>query len=186
MPNPVAAASPEVWVGPKYAGGFEGKRLLIVGESRPNAQDKFRIGLGLQAALTGQYVDSEVKHRVFTDLARMCLGEPASRERCEEFFRQVALANLSLGSGAGEINEKGRALSQDFARLLVDLQPSIVLVLGTALKSALSEATVSRDSGSSTLTLLYAPHPGSPGFSFRDHIGTTAQLRSIKKALAAR
>lgn len=175
MPSPQAAASPDVWVGPGYAAGFSGQRLLIVGEATPNAQGRFRIGIGLEAKLTGQYVDGDIKHRAFTDLARMSLGEPAPRERCEEFFRQIAFANLRLQRKTGGTSADGvAALQHDFNRLLRDLEPSVVLVLGAPLGNALSEEVLT---AAATYTLLHAPHPGAVGFAFRDHVEATAPLR---------
>ncbi len=175
---------PELWEGPGYAAStLLGLRLLLIATPIPGGDKATaRIGQGLEARLTADYISGKLKHLAFTATARVVLGRPAERADCEEFWRQVAFSNASSG----------------FADLLHHTAPDAVLVLGADTwshlppegpspfgelvpRAATTEPTDGRPtrlyphlSGWAVASCI--PHPATPGFEFRAHTSVVAAL----------
>lgn len=167
------------WVGSQYDGGLEGRRLVVVAEAKPTEAVGLRVGRGLEAQLIPGYLDGTVKHRQFTDLARMVLGYVAERDECVMFYQRVALVNLpeSFGSGAGEVTEVSWAnLPRSLDSIVGELGPEDMLVLGRRLGAVVLQWSGS-GAAAADVRLCVAEHPAGPGFSFRDQWAVTQVLR---------
>lgn len=179
----LSAAGP-VWVGPEFGQGVLGdKRVLLVSLREPLAPPEIpRVGRGFDARLTPKYIDGTMKHQTFTDVARLVLGGPVERRVCESFWRGVGFANLPGPSAGSRAQPK---LSEDeleaggteLASLMDRLTPELVIVFD----ALLADALLSREPGASALRArtgdwITLPHPGAPGFSFRDHMSPVREL----------
>ncbi len=165
------------WIGPHYQAGFAGRRLVVVAEARPREADGFRVGRGLEADLVPGYLDESVKHRQFTDLARMVLGHVATREECVKFYQSVGVVNIpeaACEAGRPAMDSEWSSVGQELLNVVEALAPQRVLVLG----ERLGEEVRAQWRPEPTLELCYAAHPGARSFAFRDQWGVTRQLRA--------
>jgi hypothetical protein len=170
----------ELWIGPKYEGGFFGRRLLILAEAHPREAGSFRVGRGLSAELVPGYCKEEVKHRLFTDLCRLVLGRAAGRAACVAFLEGVALANLpaqTTGPRGGSSDADWQSMESDMARWLAQLAPQAVLLLGDQLAQKVTPAL--RASAAAPELMCVASHPAAPAFVFRGQLEQTAPLRTV-------
>lgn len=166
-----------VWVGPLYRGpGLSGVRLAVLADKEPErGGDIGRVGRGLDCTLTQQYIDGTMPHREFTDVARLVLGRPAARAECEDFWRAVAFANPAGPSGGTrrrpiQAPEDSELTRRGLHGFLVDVEPQALLVFGAHLLETLSEDgdLLPMLEGLKARTAV-VQHPGSAGFSYRDH-----------------
>lgn len=171
------------WVGPCYESeGLSGRRLLIVAEAFPSEEGAgLRVGRGLEAHLTPSYVDGSMKHKQFTDLARVVLGGAADRSACEEFWNVVAFSNLIVPSGGTSRRPSPTEDDWDRARvafpeLVIELEPDAVLIVGVHLAQVLS-TVVEEEGADAPQAVARIPHPATPGFAFRDHVAAARHLR---------
>jgi len=155
--------SEPTWVGPDYAsGGALGRRLLILSAARAEGSlDLRQVGRAFEAPFTAEYISGEMKHVLWTNVARLVLGNAASRPECEAFWRGVAFSNLPLGAAWP---------------LIERLDPDGILMLGSGSGSGFGSGSGSDDDsaafhaarGAVPPALARAPHPASHGFEFRD------------------
>jgi len=132
-----------------------------------------RVGRTLEAELVERYVDGSMKHRTFTDVARLVLGRPADRAACGVFWNSIAFANLGpeprLRTHAEPTTEPDwQGVGQELAMLIAQLDPEVVLVLGDQLWTHLEQEGADENSELG-VPLAHAPHPGRAGFDFREH-----------------
>lgn len=126
-------------------------RLLIWAEAEAKGpRDLKQIGRSFRSELTGAYVSGEMKHLLWTHVARVLLGRPAPREECEELWRSVSFSN---------------AEPSEFEAVARSLKAERILILGETLWRARPALDCKAE--------LIA-HPASHGFAFRDWI-TAAQ-----------
>jgi hypothetical protein len=169
-----------LWQGPNFSRGVDGLRLLVVAQKDEEAGGIQRVGRTLEAELVENYIDGSMKHRTFTDLARLVLGRAADRSTCGELWNSIAFANLgpeprlrAHGELTGETNWQG--VGGEFDVLVREVKPEAVIVLGDQLWDHLTsegDGASARDS----LPMVHAPHPGRAGFDFREH---TAAVRAL-------
>lgn len=165
-------------MGPELGRGILGDcRLLLVSLKEPLEPGAVpRVGRTFDAALAPRYIDGTMRHQTFTDVARLILGGPAERQACEDFWRSVAFANLS-GPSAGT-RAHPQMTDSDLESAAVALQNIIFEQTPTAFilfDGTLAEALRSRDPAAGLLKdrvsdWIALPHPGEPGFAFRDHM----------------
>ncbi len=157
--------SEPTWVGPDYAsGGALGRRLLILSAARASGSlDLKQVGRAFEAPFTAEYISGEMKHVLWTTVARLVLGNAASRPECEAFWRGVAFSNLPLGA----------------ARPLIErLEPDGILVFGSSFDDDSLAFEAAR--GGTPPALARAPHPASRGFEFRDWTQPVRKLLTLK------
>lgn len=173
-----------VWVGPRYrAAGLSGVRLAIFADKEPERDSDFaRVGRGLDCSITQKYIDGTVPHREFTDVARLVLGRAATRPECEEFWRSVAFANSADPSGGTRrrpvmTEEDWEVTCAAFVDFVDQVEPQALLVFGanlfTGLRSEPSALRQLRRLESRTAVIV---HPGTIGFSFREHRAEVQKL----------
>jgi hypothetical protein len=135
--------------------------------------------------LTQKYIDGTMPHREFTDVARLVLGHAATRVECEDFWRCVAFANPTAPSGGTRArpamtHEDWELTGQAIAETLEDLEPHALLVFGASLFDALTDqpslGPLGRLAALRQRTAVVT-HPGTAGFSFRDHQDEVRKLR---------
>lgn len=168
------------WVGPNYQSGFAGRRLLVVAEARPREGEGFRVGRGLEAVLVPGYLDESIKHRQFTDLARMVLGHVATREQCVEFYKSVAVVNIpETACAAGRLpsDAEWSGVGQELRAVIESLAPERVLVLGERLAQEVRGQWPVAEA-EHTPELCYAAHPAARSFAFREQWTITRELRA--------
>ena len=170
--GPMASIKPHtpVWIGPSWErSGWEGLKLLILAEKFPARSVGLVVGTGLDAELVGRYVDGSLKHRQFTDVARLVFGEAKPRTDCASFWNSVALSNLFPGGARLTSRSEPTAEDWDSARaevhrLLRDLKPTALLVLGARLadqiKSCWEDPLIEQ---AFCERIAWAPHPGIAG-----------------------
>ena len=142
------------------------------------------VGTGLDAELVANYVSGTLKHRQFTEVARLVYGEARPRSDCENFWNSVALSNV-LPRGA-RTNSRSEPSPEDWAfgrsevqRLLTELRPTALLVLGTRLAARLKPVIDSETMPPSLdQHTAFVPHPGVPGFAFRDYAEQAHAVRA--------
>ncbi len=166
------------WIGPEFAQGINGKRLLVLAEAIPEEASAFRVGRGLTADSVAGYIKGEVKHRGLTDLARLVLGVAAERSECADFFVRTALVNLPETTSG----KRGVATETDFkgvtsrvAEIVEALRPQLVLVFGQRLFDQAQAASCFE--GTDVPVVWPATHPLVEGFAFREHLDETRSLR---------
>jgi len=170
------------WVGPNFQAGFAGRRLLVVAEARPREAEGFRVGRGLEAVLVPGYLDESIKHRQFTDLARMVLGHVATREQCVEFYQSVAVVNIpEAACAAGRLPTEAEwsGVGQELLEVIQSLIPERVLVLGEHLAEEVRAQWPKQEQWpQGALDLCYAAHPAARSFAFREQWTRTRELRA--------
>lgn len=173
-----------VWVGPGYrTAGIAGVRLALFADKEPERDGDFaRVGRGLDCTLTEKYLDGSMPHREFTDVARLVLGHAAERAECERFWRSVAFAN-SVGPSGG--TRRRPAMTEDdwkltrgaFLGFLEQVDPEALLVFGGHLLDTLrTEPAVARELERLEARTAVVVHPGTAGFSFREHQAEVQKL----------
>lgn len=166
-----------VWVGPRYrAAGIAGVRLALFADKEPERDSEFaRVGRGLDCTITQKYIDGTVPHREFTDVARLVLGRAAARDECEEFWNSVAFANSADPSGGTRrrpvmTEEDWNVTCGAFVDFIEQVEPQALLLFGASLWQALrSEPSALRQLRRLESRTAVVVHPGTIGFSFRDH-----------------
>lgn len=166
-----------VWVGPRYrAAGLSGVRLAVFADKEPERDSDFaRVGRGLDCSITQKYIDGTVPHREFTDVARLVLGRPAPRPECEAFWNSVAFANSADPSGGTRrrpvmTEEDWEVTCGAFVDFIDQVDPQALLVFGANLMAALrSDPSALRHLRRLESRTAVVLHPGSTGFSFREH-----------------
>lgn len=141
-----------------------------------------RVGRGLDALLTADYVSGAVKHRQFTDVARLVLGSAVPRPECERFWRSVAFGNPTGPSGGTRLHPIMTELDWETTRAAVAswierLQPNALLLLGAELDRELRGGSLDQPRERLAPQTAVVPHPGAEGFDFRQHTETTRNLR---------
>ena len=165
-----------VWVGQRFRdSGLGGWRLLVLADKEPEPGGRIaRVGRGLDCTLTQKYIDGTMPHREFTDVARLVLGRASTRAECEDFWRSVAFANPADPSGGTRTRPLMTPDDWDLTRqalteTLVDIDPHALLVFGPRLFDTLKgQVLLSRHPNLAQRTAVVT-HPGTAGFSFRDH-----------------
>lgn len=173
-----------VWVGPNYRGsGVLGSRLALFADKEPlRGGDFARVGRGLDCALTEKYIDGSMPHREFTDVARLVLQRAAPRPECEDFWRSVAFANSAEPSGGTRrkpvvTTEDWEQTRAGFVDFLEQAEPQALLIFGVQLHDALAESpAVLRHLRRLEARTAVVVHPGTAGFSFRDHAAEVLKL----------
>jgi hypothetical protein len=172
------------WVGPDFGRGSLGRhRLLLVAPRQPLERSAIpRVGRTFDADLTPQYIDGSMKHQTFTDVARLILGGPVPRNECEDFWRSVAFSNLKDPTGgsrlAPELTDADAEEAKSFVEArLKELKPKTLILFDLTYAQALEERNLARDLSWSGVRLAL-PHPGAPGFNFREH--TAATRKALK------
>jgi hypothetical protein len=123
-----------------------------------------------------------MKHQTFTNVARLLLGGPVERSDCEGLWRAVAFANLP-GPSAGsrtepELSESDKeAGATELALVMSRLAPDCLIIFD----ALLAEALIDREPAASAILArpndwVTVPHPGAPGFGFREHMGGVRAL----------
>jgi len=123
-----------------------------------------------------------MKHQTFTDVARLILGGPVPRNECEDFWRSVAFSNLKDPTGgsrlAPELTDADAEEAKSFVEArLKELKPKTLILFDLTYAQALEERNLARDLSWSGVRLAL-PHPGAPGFNFREH--TAATRKALK------
>lgn len=145
------------WIGSKYAaGGYSGTKLLILGESHYHHDPSPRADF--TQWLTQGYIDGWMKHRFWTLVARTVTGRQASRETCRDFWHSVAFYNyiqaiVGVSARVAPTAEMWASAPEPFRRVLEDIAPRAVLVLGKRLWDNLPQGKID------TLSLEGEPWP---------------------------
>jgi len=172
------------WVGPAYRkAGLRGVRLAVLADKEPERTgDIARVGRGLDCTLTAKYIDGTMPHREFTDVARMVLGHAAERPECEDFWRAVAFTNSADPSGGTRrrpvVTDDDRELTRrSFRDFLDQVEPEALLVFGRSLMSQLEQdPEILRRLRPLAARTVIVTHPGTAGFSFREHLEEVKNL----------
>lgn len=171
------------WVGPDFGRSPVGRhRLLLVAPREPLERTEIpRVGRTFDADLTPKYIDGSMKHQTFTDVARILLGGPAPRSECEDFWRSVAFSNLKSPSGGSRVEPEltdadVEEVKSFLEAKLRELEPRAVVLFDLAYARALEARNFGQGVAWSGIRLAL-PHPGAPGFNFREH--TEAALRAL-------
>lgn len=180
--------SPPIWVGPEWGRGILGdSRLLLVSLKEPLDPASIpRVGRTFDATLTPKYIDGTMRHQTFTDVARLVLGGPVERDACENFWRATAFANLPGPSGGTRAHpEMTEADLKSAARRVSDLidehAPTAFILFDESLATVLcSHEPASALLKKRTSDWIALPHPGAPGFAFREHTDAVSRLLGVK------
>ena len=166
----------EPWVGERYElAELYGLRVLLLGESHYGKGDEDSFFTRRVVKKWGQ----EKRHRFFTIIARFILhqgrkGRLTGAER-REFWDKVAFYNyvqeiVGRKARIRPTRDMWKRSEQSFFKVLQDLKPDLVVVLGKQLGKKLPASVKG-------ITFCKVDHPSS-GFRYQDH------LESLRNAIA--
>ena len=132
------------WVGSNYSKGFKGVRTLVLGESHYQwaAVGDINTWSTITPELVQEQIDGHYTKAFWTKIAITFLNQRPSRDEKEVFWHSVAFYNYvqeSAGDGPRQAPSEGSwDLSVSaFQKVIEDLSPDFMLVLGDRLMSRL-------------------------------------------------
>ena len=172
------------WIGQSYAnGGFEGKRVLILGESHYRPIEQKIQDFSMNVVKWHVYTK---RVRVFTKvqkiLAAIPVGKPVSDDQRSAFWESVAFDNY-IQTSVGERSrirpspEMWEAAEKPFLQTLNTLKPEFLIVLGKELEKNVSPLIV----GIEDIKCVYVKHPSAFGSKLAVAQATFQNVFSLKK-----
>jgi len=143
----------EPWVGDNYSNGFNGKRILALGDShysKGNEDENFVHNL-VEHFIA--YKRGDTGHlgymNTYTKFANIVLGEKVDKEATIDFWNSIVFYNYVQKSQAGHSispSEKEYDSSQNaFEEILEEYQPDLIIIWGWRLRSKITKYGIEAD-----------------------------------------
>jgi len=141
------------WVGENYANGFNGKKVLALGDSHYNQGDEVEDFVHNLVAHFIEYKNGDTRHmpwmNTYTKFGNVLLGEKADAKATVDFWNSIVFYNYVQKSQArhskAPSDEEYNNSHIAFVEVLKEYQPNLIIVWGWRLWSRIAKYGIEAD-----------------------------------------